>query len=518
MKHTTKHIATVGMLALAGTASADIVEKWTQIFPGSPSRIRIASNGDVIVGGSKIVGTVFNIPTNVPVYDGWLVRLDPAGNVVWQWQSGWEESDFLEDFAIASNGDIIATFGTATTLITGDPDNIRTLRLNAAGSTVWSHEYTGPAGIESAQPHHLAVDANDNVYVAGEEYGPGSNFIDSVVLRYDANGNLQWIRSRGGDMWDRILDIAVDSQGRLGVAGTETNTPGSLAYMASLMDSSGNTLWTYYKVPPSGPGNADAFDVEFDTNDNLIATGTVDFGASTDDMHTVKISPSGSLLWQHNYNGPGNGWDRGYALAVGPNDEVYATGEAWKAWSWEYFDIQTLGYSSTGQITMQNVFGTVGPAYAEDQSLNIATFPNGNVVRLGCDTDKPGPDYIIHHFAPDGTVLDQIEADIPGGSTSFNWKNLALDPNGKDVYFVGWGNGFLGNPVTWSSVVVKVEVGASSFCETDCDESGSLNVFDYICFGEAFANQDPYADCDGSGGFSIFDYICYGSAYAAGCP
>lgn len=282
------------------------------------------------------------------------------------------------------------------------------------------------------------------------------------------------------------------------------------------MDANGNTLWTYYKEP-SVPGNADAFDVEFDSAGNLAVTGTVDLGASTDDMHTVKLSPTGAVVWQRNYNGPGNGWDRGYALAIGLDDQVYATGEAWKGWSWEYFDIQTLGYTSSGQVRLFNIYGSIGPAFAEDQSLNIATFPNGEVVRLGCDTDKPGPDYIIHHFAADGTLIDAVEGDLAGGSTSFSWKNLALDPNGRYAYFSGWGNGFSSNPVTWSSVVVKIDLGGTALCPADCDENGMLNIFDYICFGNAYASQNPYADCDGSGGFSIFDYICYGNKYSNGC-
>lgn len=55
-------------------------------------------------------------------------------------------------------------------------------------------------------------------------------------------------------------------------------------------------------------------------------------------------------------------------------------------------------------------------------------------------------------------------------------------------------------------------------CYVDCDGNGSLNVFDYICFGNAYANAQPYADCDASGSFNVFDYICFGNAYVAGCP
>ncbi|MCA9278024.1 MAG: hypothetical protein H6815_04460 [Phycisphaeraceae bacterium] len=57
-----------------------------------------------------------------------------------------------------------------------------------------------------------------------------------------------------------------------------------------------------------------------------------------------------------------------------------------------------------------------------------------------------------------------------------------------------------------------------TFCIADCDHSGMLNIFDYICFGNAYASGDPTADCDGNGMLNVFDYICFGNAYAAGCP
>ncbi|MCA9279575.1 MAG: hypothetical protein H6815_00905 [Phycisphaeraceae bacterium] len=66
--------------------------------------------------------------------------------------------------------------------------------------------------------------------------------------------------------------------------------------------------------------------------------------------------------------------------------------------------------------------------------------------------------------------------------------------------------------------VAIVAGGDATGCYPDCDTSGSLNIFDYICYGNAYSTGDPYADCDGSGSLNIFDYICYGNAYAAGCP
>ena len=55
-------------------------------------------------------------------------------------------------------------------------------------------------------------------------------------------------------------------------------------------------------------------------------------------------------------------------------------------------------------------------------------------------------------------------------------------------------------------------------CYPDCDGSGTLDFFDFLCFQNAFATGDPYADCDASGVLDFFDFLCFQNEFAAGCP
>lgn len=55
-------------------------------------------------------------------------------------------------------------------------------------------------------------------------------------------------------------------------------------------------------------------------------------------------------------------------------------------------------------------------------------------------------------------------------------------------------------------------------CFADCDGDGTLTLFDFLCFSNAFLEGDPFADCDGDGMFTMFDFLCYQNAYQAGCP
>ena len=54
-------------------------------------------------------------------------------------------------------------------------------------------------------------------------------------------------------------------------------------------------------------------------------------------------------------------------------------------------------------------------------------------------------------------------------------------------------------------------------CYADCDASGGLDFFDFLCFQDAFAAGEPYADCDGSGNLDFFDFLCFQDEFALGC-
>ena len=65
---------------------------------------------------------------------------------------------------------------------------------------------------------------------------------------------------------------------------------------------------------------------------------------------------------------------------------------------------------------------------------------------------------------------------------------------------------------------------APRLCYADCDIStgiGTLDIFDFLCFQNAFVSGECYADCDrstGAGTFDIFDFLCFQDAFVRGCP
>jgi hypothetical protein len=61
--------------------------------------------------------------------------------------------------------------------------------------------------------------------------------------------------------------------------------------------------------------------------------------------------------------------------------------------------------------------------------------------------------------------------------------------------------------------VLRTERG----CYADCDGNGALDVFDFLCFQDAFTSAAPYADCDGNGALDVFDFLCFQDAFVQGC-
>jgi len=65
--------------------------------------------------------------------------------------------------------------------------------------------------------------------------------------------------------------------------------------------------------------------------------------------------------------------------------------------------------------------------------------------------------------------------------------------------------------------VVLADFGVEPFCAPDCDGNGLLDLFDFLCFVNAFNAQSSVADCTQDGLFDLFDFLCFVNEFNAGC-
>lgn len=178
-------------------------------------------------------------------------------------------------------------------------------KITPDGTLAWS-TYLGGANRDVG--HSIAVDADGNVWVAGETESSGwttggfntthNGATDGFIARINADGTLAWSSYLGGEDHDWAHGIAVDSEGNAWVTG-RTQSPG----------------WA------SGGFNTDYNGTAPDSSDVFVA----------------KVSGDGSLLWS-SYLG-GKSWDAGYDIAIDGTGNAWIIGEtASPGWTRGGFD------------------------------------------------------------------------------------------------------------------------------------------------------------------------------------
>jgi len=214
-----------------------------------------------------------------------------------------------------------------------------------------------------------------------------------------------------------------------------------LPWLVLLPDSQGAEAWP---VRYNGPGNGDdrATALVVDDQGNVYVTGWSAGTSLLDDYATIKYSPSGDRIWAKRYNGPGNNSDIALALAVDAQGNVYVTG--YSAGDGTNFDYATLKYSPSGERLWTRRYN--GPGNGEDTAFALAVDAEGNVYVTG-ESGGPGSseepytlaDYATLKYSPAGDLLWAKRYNGPGKFSDYA-QALALDAQGN-VYVTGWSTG-----------------------------------------------------------------------------
>ena len=192
----------------------------------------------------------------------------------------------------------------------------------------WAARYHGPENGQD-EASAIAVDADGNVYVTGNSYGTYETKLDYATIKYDASGNQQWeARYNGpGQDFDVAVAVAVDASGNVYVTGNSKGA-GTGSDLATIKyDANGNQQWVArYNGPANRRDEAHALFV--DALGNVYVTGNTKVALFISDYLTIKYRTNGIRQWVARYNGPVNGDDRAYALALDESGNVYVTGHS----------------------------------------------------------------------------------------------------------------------------------------------------------------------------------------------
>jgi len=282
----------------------------------------------------------------------------------------------------------------------------------------------------------IAVDGSGNIYVTGKSVGSYS--YDYATIKYDSNGGEQWVRMYNGGGYDWARAIAVDGSGNIYVTGESCDHDAHEDYATIKYDSAGNEIWVRRY---DGPGTGDyywdiATAIALDGFGSIYVTGySVDSGTGND-YATIKYDTNGNQLWVARYNGPGNGGDMAYAIAVDGSGNIYVTGQSSDSGTGN--DYATIKYDSDGNELWVRRYN--GPGNSSDGAYAIAVDGSSNIYVTGYSSGSgTSTDYATIKYDPDGNELWVRRYNGPGNSYDVAYA-IAVDGS-SNIYVTGYSYG-----------------------------------------------------------------------------
>jgi CTP:phosphocholine cytidylyltransferase-like protein len=391
--------------------------------------------------------------------------------------------------AVDSSNNVIVT-GSSTGI--GSGYDYATIKYSSAGVPLWTNRYNGPVNGDD-EAYAMAVDGSNNVIVTGYSTGSGSG-LDYATVKYSSAGVPLWTNRYNGPVNsnDTARAVAVDSSNNVIVAGSSTGSGSGLDYATIQYSSAGVPLWTNRYNGP-GNGNDFAIAVAVDGSNNVIVTGQSFDSGSGQDYATIKYSSAGMPLWTNRYNGPGNGDDEAFAMAVDSSNNVIVTGGSYYGTDGEYATIQ---YSSAGIPLWTNHFGAfwnVANAMAVDGS--------NNVIVTGESNNGANHDYATVKYSSAGLPLWTNRYNGPGNYDDYVYSVTVDGSNNVIVTGESYNNGVNSDYATiqYSSTGVPLWTNRYNGTGNGRDSGISIAV-------DHSNNVIVTGDSVGSGGDYDFDY------------
>lgn len=313
--------------------------------------------------------------------DIFISKFDIAGNFLWAVNLGGTSDDVGYSIAAdaTADGDIYVAGWFADTA-DFDPDTSNFLlsssgstdifitKLSQSGSFIWA-KAMGSDGLDGANSLAVNPAGGEGLFVAGYfsgsvDFDPNEGELvmtanggtDMFISKFEASGNMSWIRTTGGSEGDIAYAIAFDpvDNGRVystgifggdvdfdpGVETVELTASGGVDVFISKYSDDGNFGWAR-RVGGTTSTVAYALAVDTSASHSVYFTGafreSADFnpGSGTNnltaegwrDIFVAKLDSAGNYIWAKAMGGAEN--DKGFGLSIDPAGEgdVYVTGE-----------------------------------------------------------------------------------------------------------------------------------------------------------------------------------------------
>jgi hypothetical protein len=287
-----------------------------------------------------------------------LIKYNSSGTQQWV---GRYDASMLKGIAIDDVDNIYIT-GTVYTAPTHY--DFVTIKYNPSGDTAWTRIYNS-AGNNYDVPEAIAIDDNNDIYVAGRTSVQIDSISNVLVVKYNSLGTFQWQSefdspSQGED---RAVDVAASRFNGVYITGRSSGFGSSNDILLIRYNTDGDTVWVRRY---DGPSNLNDFGTCLAMHRPIIGenicVGGYSMGVGTSyDYAVIKYSGVGTQQWVARYDGDGSGWDEISDISFDFNADIVVTGNS-------------LGFSPTGSNYCTAKYLSTGPGVGENEDYEVSDY------------------------------------------------------------------------------------------------------------------------------------------------
>lgn len=313
-------------------------QMWSRTFGGADTDqvyglTATADGGLVLIGHTRSEGAGES--------DIWLLKLDRAGDPVWQRVLGGPENDRGHGIAVTADGHLLASG-----FVTHAPKEGRqawVARFDPNGALLWERVFPSVAG--HAEGSQTLAAANGDAIATGHKYFGGETGYDLWLARLTPAGDILFDRTYGNDVLDAgTALVATPDDGVLVVGAAAPRRIGRSNAWVVRFDAAGEIIWDR----TFGGGRSDlAWAALALGEDGYVAlASTASQGQGSTDAWLIRLSGDGTVLWERVYGG--RLWDRPTAMAATLDGGLVVVGHT-TTWGAGFEDIWALRLDRQGR-------------------------------------------------------------------------------------------------------------------------------------------------------------------------
>ena len=379
------------------------------------------ASGGVYIGGATI--------NSNGDYDILLTRYGRRGNLLWtvQYAGAGDGDDAAAAMCLGDSGNVYVT-GTVYSSSSNQNDCV-VLKYDAYGNLKWVRTFNGNANGPDYGTD-ICIDANNNVYIGGAATRT-STYYDFLVLKYDRGGNSQWVNYYDNlNLFDIANNIEINGSAIFVAGGTQVNASNYEYAVAEFNATNGN--FNAVKTSSStGTGIDQIHDLCLDDNGNIYVTGGVVNANNHYDYKTIKLDDSLNVEWTAIYDGADNLDDIGQSIQVDASGNVYVTG--FSVTLDEDTNMVTLKYDSTGTATWTEEYNNDHDLC--DKGKTLIVDDSGNIYVSGTTHNGSNTDYLTLKYNSSGDLQWEISYNGPSNEND-QAQDICIDDDGY-IYVVG---------------------------------------------------------------------------------